>query len=623
MSKKISAIILAAIIALSMLVLASCNQKTEEKVDISTTLTVDDSFVGKRTMVMTFPQSVIKTGSDAETNLEKVVQKYCPNALTPSKGYSDGKIQYSFELAFESKQEYIEKTSRILGAQSLVSFSHPNTIMTQGWKLEENFRSEQLLTDWISQGAKTEGFSGLEFKVEEKATSVSLNDDTQRSEPVISVNCLEGYPLQRIRIQTVKKKGSYDDSKIYYDRTIIFTIAQSTFDSDSENIRKYFTDNTPPASSAEWPISNNSYNYTIKFKNLDQSQMRSYTQKLLHTEYGEVDYMDRSIGSTILAEQNSYNEELDFSNYIGNNSTNVPIEYLYSVSGTTELSECQLYEDGTWRIAGDFLEENQYGKLSAIKYNGSYMKLRINDGKQYKAASIEIETVPLEADNLRKTITLKYDRGAGGDEASDYAKSFMEHLGFGAVQSVINNECMCTFTTSGAPEALNETFTMIFSGKNSTKFSSEGQFMSLRTMKNYKDHLDLSSVMIGKNAETPVYYKLSAQSGDIVKSFSYTSETSTDKADLSKTEDGAVSLLLTGTEFDVEFNVTSPNMSDIIFFSIISGIIVLIAVVLILIVRNKPLPYSALGGGYSSQGLPGAKSSLATVKKQKNTIKKK
>ena len=623
MSKKISAIILAAIIALSMLVLASCNQKTEEKVDISTTLTVDDSFVGKRTMVMTFPQSVIKTGSDAETNLEKVVQKYCPNALTPSKGYSDGKIQYSFELAFESKQEYIEKTSRILGAQSLVSFSHPNTIMTQGWKLEENFKSEQLLTDWISQGAKTEGFGGLEFKVEEKATSVSLNDDTQRSEPVISVNCLEGYPLQRIRIETVKKKGSYDDSKIYYDRTIIFTIAQSTFDSDSENIRKYFTDNTPPASSAEWPSSNNSYNYTIKFKNLDQSQMRSYAQKLLHTEYGEVDYMDRSIGSTILAEQNSYNEELDFSNYIGNNSTNVPIEYLYSVSGTTELSECQLYEDGTWRIAGDFLEENQYGKLSAIKYNGSYMKLRINDGKQYKAASIEIETVPLEADNLRKTITLKYDRGAGGDEASDYAKSFMEHLGFGAVQSVINNECMCTFTTSGAPEALNETFTMIFSGKNSTKFSSEGQFMSLRTMKNYKDHLDLSSVMIGKNAETPVYYKLSAQSGDIVKSFSYTSETSTDKADLSKTEDGAVSLLLTGTEFDVEFNVTSPNMSDIIFFSIISGIIVLIAVVLILIVRNKPLPYSALGGGYSSQGLPGAKSSLATVKKQKNTIKKK
>lgn len=623
MSKKISAIILAAVMLLAVLSITACRSQTEEKVDIKTSLTVDDSFVGKRTMVMTFPQSVIKTGSESETNLEKVVQKYCPNALTPSKGYSGGDIQYSFELSFESKQEYIEKTSRILGAQSLVSFSHPNTIMTQGWKLEENFSSEKLLTDWIAQGAKSEGFSGLDFKVQEDKASVSLNDDTQSSDPVISVNCLDGYPLQRIRIETVKKKGSYDDTKIYYDRTIIFTIAQSTFDSDSENIRKYFTENTPPASSAEWPISNNSYNYTVRFKNLDQSQMRSYTQKLLHTEYGEVDYMDKSVGSTILAEQNAYNEELDFSNYIGNNSTNVPVEYLYSVSGTTELSECQLYEDGVWKIAGDFLEENQYGKMSAIKYGGSYMKLRINDGKQYKAASVEIETVPLEDDNLRKTVTLKYDRGAGGDEASEYAKSYMEHLGFGAVQSVINNECMCTYTASGTPEALNETFTKIFSGKNTTKFSSEGQFMTLRTMKHYKDHLDLSSVMIGKNAETPVFYKIAAQSGDIVKSFSFRSGEVNEHADLSKTEDGAVSMQLSGTEIDVEFSVTSPNMSDIIFFSIISGIFVIIAIVLIFIVKNKPLPVTAIGGGSSSHGLPGSKSGLTTVKKQKTTIKKK
>ena len=623
MFKKISAIMLAVAALLAVFSITACRSRTEEKVDIKTTLTVDDSFVGKRTMVMTFPQSVIKTGSETETNLEKVVQKYCPNALTPSKGYSEGNIQYSFELSFESKQEYIEKTSRILGAQSLVSFSHPNTVMTQGWKLEENFSSEKLLTDWISLGARNEGFGGLEFNVQEENTAVSLNDDTQSSGPVISVNCLDGYPLQRIRIETVKKKGSYDDSKIYYDRTIIFTIAQSTFDSDSENIRKYFTENTPPTASAEWPISNNSYNYTVRFKNIDQSQMRSYTQKLLHTEYGEVEYMDKSVGSTILAEQNAYNEELDFSNYIGNNGTNVPIEYLYSVSGTTELSECQIYEDGAWKIANDFLEENQYGRMSAIGYNGSYMKLKINDGKQYKAASVEIETVPLENDSLRKTVTLKYDRGAGGDEASDYAKSYMEHLGFGAVQSVINDECMCTYTASGTTDALNETFTKIFSGKNTTKFSSESQFMTLRTMKHYKDHLDLSSVMIGKNSETPVYYKIAAQSGDIVKSFSFRSGDVNEHADLSKTEDGAVSMQLAGTEIDVEFNVTSPNMSDIIFFSIISGIFVLIAIVLIFIVKNKPLPSPALGGGGGSQGLPTSKTGITAVKKKNTTIKKK
>ena len=623
LSKKTGVIILAVLTFLSALTFASCNKKTEEKAELSTTLTVDDSFVGKRTIVLTFPQSVIKTGSDAEANLEKVVQKYCPNALTPSKGYSDGRIQYSFELSFESKQEYIEKTSRILGSQTLVSFSHPNTIMTQGWKLEENFTSEQLITDWISSGAKNENFGGLDLDVEESSTTVTLNDDTQTSEPFISVNCLDGYPLQRIRIETVKKKGDYDDSAVYYDRTIIFTIAQSTFDSDSTNIKKYFTENTPTASSAEWPISNNSYNYTVKFRNIDQSQLRSYTQKLLHTEYGEAEYMDKSLGSTILAEQNSYNEELDFSNYIGNNSTNVPIEYVYSVSGNTELSECQLYENGAWRVADDYIEGNTYGKLSAIGYSGSYMKLRINDGKQYKATSVEIETVPLAGEDMRKTITLRYDRTSGGDEASDYAKSYMEHLGFGAVQSVINDECTCTYTASGSAEALNETFTKIFSGKSASKLTSEGQFMSLRTIKHYKDHLDLSSIVIGKNAETPVYYKIAAQSGDIVKSFSYRSEEINEQADLSSSVDGAVSMQIKGTEFDVEFNVTSPNMSDIIFFSIISGIIVIIAVILIFIVKNKPLPSPALGGGSTDSGLPGSKSTLAKSREHKPVIKKK
>ena len=147
--------------------------------------------------------------------------------------------------------------------------------------------------------------------------------------------------------------------------------------------------------------------------------------------------------------------------------------------------------------------------------------------------------------------------------------------------------------------------------------------MTLRTMKHYKDHLDLASVVIGKNSETPVIYKIATQSGDILKSFSYSSETASDKSDLAKNEDGTVSMQLNGTELEIEFNVTSPNMSDIIFFSIISGIFVLIAVILILILRNKPLPAAALGGGSTGQGLPGSKSGLAAVKKQNGTIKKK
>ena len=618
---RISILVILAVI--SALLMPSCKKQEPESVDLQTTLSLSENFSGKRTIVMTFPQSVIKTGSDAETNLEKVVQKYCPNALTPSKGYVDGKIQYSFEMTFKSRQEYIEQTSDILGQQTMVSFSHPNTVMTKGWKIEENFSSAQLLRDWIANGASSEGFDGLSFDTAETRTTVTLNDDTQTSDPVISVNCLDGYPIQRIHIETVKKKGNFNDSETYYDRKVIFTISQSTFDSVHDEIKGYFASVTPSAAAAEWPISNNSYNYTVSFKDINKTELRSYTQKLLHTEYGEAEYLDKAEGSTVLAEQNSFNEELDFSNYIGNNGTNVPVEYVYSVADNTELSECQLYENGSWRVADDFLENNQYGKVSAIKYGGSYMKLRINDGKQYTANSIEIEAAPLDNDNIRKTVTFRFEKGAAGDEAADYTKSYIESLGYGALKDFTDTGYICTYTASGTPENMNEIFTKIFGAKSSSKYSSESKFMTLRTIKRYTDSLDLSSVIIGKNAETPVYYKLTARSGDIIKSFSYKSEGETEKADLSKTENGSVSLQLKGTALELEYSLTSPNMSDIIFFSVASGILVLIAVVMMIVVRKKKLPAAALGGGHKSSGLPGSDNKLATRRKNTSLNKRK
>ena len=618
MKKNLHTIILLTAVFVLLCVLSSCRQEEHEKVDIQTTLSVNNSFAGKRTMVLTFPQSVIKTGSEAETNLEKVIQKYCPNTLTPSKGYYDGKIQYSFEMSFDSAHEYLTKTKDIIGIQTMVNFSNPHNVMTQGWKLEENFQSAQLLLDWITAGAKSENFGGLDFEVEETRTTVSLNDDMQSTTPIISVNCLDGHPIQRIKMVTTREKGVYD-------RSIIFTISQSTFDSIPKEIKEYFSSITDKAAiSAEWLLNtNSSYDYTVKFNDVTLQELSGYTNKLLNTVYGDIEYTDKGAGSTILAEQNSFGETLDFSNYIGNNGTNVPVEYTYSVSGNTELSECQLYENGEWHLADDYLEDNQYSKVSSFKYHGSLMKLRINDGKQYKAASITLESVPLEEDKLQKTITLTFDRSAGGDEASDNAKAFIDSLGYGAVQSVINNECICTYTTSGSPETLNTIFSEILSGKNSMKFTSEGQFMSLRTMKHYTERLDLSALLLGHNAETPVYYRVGAKEGDLIKDFRYTSSENNLQSDLSTAKEGFVLLQLSGTDIGINFDVTSPNVTDIIFCSVIAGIMVLITVIAIFILRSRQPAGPSLSSGSSSPAFGDGEKNLTVRKKPTTNLKKK
>ena len=147
--------------------------------------------------------------------------------------------------------------------------------------------------------------------------------------------------------------------------------------------------------------------------------------------------------------------------------------------------------------------------------------------------------------------------------------------------------------------------------------------MTLRTMKHYRDHLDLSALLLGTNAETPVYYRVAANSGNLIKEFSYSSSENTAQSDLSTIRDGYALLQLKGTDIDVAFNITSPNISDIIFCSVISGILVLIAVAAIFILRSRQLAAPSLGSGSSHASLGGGHSDLAVKKKSSVNLKKK
>ncbi len=603
-----------------LLLLPSCNTNTREDVDIRTSLSVNDSFSGSRTVVLTFPQSVVSAGSEMESNLDKVVQKYCPDSMNYAKNSSDGRISYSFILKFESKHEYETKTSTISGTHTVVSFSNPSSIMAQGWKMEESFQSADLI-GWIRDGADKEGFEGFDFTTSESQTNVILNDDIQTSPPKINVNCLTGHPVQKISMTTVKQKNVFD-------RTISFTISQSTFDSIKDNIASYFKDITDKAAaSAEWKLENNSYIYNVRFNDITMKELSGYTNKLLNTVYGEVDYQDKSVGSTALAEQNSFTETLDFSSYIGNNKGNVPVEYTYSVDGSSELSECQLYDGSEWHAALDLLDTNQYGHVCAIKSTDSHIQLRINDGKQYVASSIDIVSTPLEENKLKKSITFKYDIATGGNEASDYTKSFFQNLNIGAVQSVEGGKNTCTVTFSGTPEELNTKLPTIFGDKNLIKYSSHNQFMMLRTLKHFSDHIDLSSLIVGKNVDTPVYYSLAAENGDIIKTLKYsaknpdTMQEETVTSDLSRGENGTVSMKLISADAAMEFDISTPNVTEIAFCAIIAVILIVLAVILILVFRNRR-SFTALGSGQSSGGLPGGDKELA-VKKNNASMKSK
>ena len=591
---------------MSVLLFASCSPQKTESADIRTTLSIDSSF----------------SGSEGESNLDKVVQKYCPDYMSYAKNTSNGKISYSFMLAFSSAHEYVQKTTELHGAKTIVSFSNPTTVMAHGWKLEESFQSSDLIK-WIDTGAEKEGFTSLKFSTVESQTNVSLNNDIQTSAPHISVNCLEGNPIEKIQFTTLNQKNVFD-------RTIAFTISDSTYSSIKDSISDYFKNITDKAaSSAAWTEENNSHIYTVQFNDVSLKELEGYTNKILNTVYCESEYNDKSFGSTALAEQNSFIETLDFSSYIGNSKGNVPVEFTYSVDGSSELSECQLYDGDEWTPAIDLLDTNQYGHISAIKISDSHVRLKINDGKQYAASSIDINTTPIEDNKLQKSITFKYDIATGGNEASDYTKAYFQKMDIGAVQSVEGGKNTCTVTFSGTPEELNTKITDIFGDKSIIKTTSENQFMMLRTMKHYADHMDLSSLTIGKNVDIPIYYSISTQSGDTVKTFRLiskdltTQKTTETNSDLKRNEDGVINMQFTSSDTDIIFDISSPNITEIVFCIIIAAIEIIIAAVMIILLKRRTVSVG-LNSGTSHSGLPDSHGNqLAARKKQDTAIKKK
>ncbi len=559
---------------ISLLALSSCSPEDAEYVTLKTILTVDSSFSGSRVIQCTFPKSIVEKGSSAETVLDKIVQKYCPSSMNYTKNTVEEQLVYSFELEFTSSTNYTEKVTEIIGSTASLSFSNPSTVLTTGWKLEESFDSIQLM-QWLYDGIASES-ADLSFELSESSAEASLNGDAQASSTsAISINTLTGYPIQKISVDTLNK-GSV------YDRTFVFVISLTTFDELGDTLTDYFDEITDSAaSSAEWILENNAYNYTVKFTDVTAKELEGYTNKLLNTVYSDISYEDSSTGSTPLAEQNKFTETLDFSSYLGNSNSNVTVEYTYSISDSADLGECMFYINGSWVAASDyidtdsFLDTNKYGSVVAFRSTDSTLTLEITDGTQYQASSIDFTVIPVENGVISKTITFRYDLTDGGAEACAYAASYFQNINIGAVQTVENGEALCSITFSGSSDEINTKIPDILSSGNTLTQNQLSTLISLRSVTQYTDYIDLSQLLVGVNESTPVHYYI-VQDGVVIKSFKSTSSDSGEETVSTLEPDGdtnVISLTLTGTRNYVSYEISTLDLSSAVAVCIISFIL--------------------------------------------------
>ena len=573
--------------AAALILLCSCSSPQPEKAEYSTALSVSSSFVGERTFSVTYPKSVVSPDSDTAETLERIIKTNCPPSLIYEKSVSSGNIKYTFTLSFSSLSDYNTQLTELLGSRPVITFANPKTVLTKGWRIQESFQSAQLL-EWLTNAAHNENIHTFDIPFEETSTTVAFGSENASTTPVISVNNLTGSPIASIKINTVNKGETYD-------RTFVFRISQTTFDSLGDKISSYFRSVTDTSASSDWQIEEGMYSYTVRFIDITLKQLEGYTNRLLSSVYGDVEYIDKTVGNDPLSFQNSYTETLDFSNYVSDNNTDVTVEYVYSVVGGSELDNCRIYRDFQWITAESVTAENNPGKIVAVSEKTPTLTLRINDGKQYVPKLINITLTPLDNELLQKSYSFIYPISSGGYEASNYTASYFREHGLNPEESSENDTASCTISFTGTAGELNMKITDIFGDNNLISFSSEVPFMTLRTLKNIEDTVDLSALLTGKNVDTPVTYTLVSRDGEKSENLILTYESSDEENYAETNDDGNLYILLGSSKATLKSAVSVPNVTDIIVFFTISIIIILAAVAVIFFLRNQKLPIVSKG----------------------------
>jgi len=146
--------------------------------------------------------------------------------------------------------------------------------------------------------------------------------------------------------------------------------------------------------------------------------------------------------------------------------------------------------------------------------------------------------------------------------------------------------------------------------------------MTLRTKKIIDDTVDLSSLLVGENIDTPVNYIVQPADGELAESLTLQYIDSEDKVECEPDKNGRYSFTISNTEAKLSFVVSAPNIADIIIFCIIGLILVLTAVGIMLYMRSRVKNTPELPASESRPVLNEGKKRTSAIIRRKKTEEK-
>lgn len=565
--KKSLSLILAAIVVLSTLALTACSVQTAKAESL---MEIDENFAGHRSITVKYPLDA-HIDELTDTLLSSNPLKDSTSSTFEYLGVAQDGYTFVMDIVFSSHEDYISQVSALLGRHVTSYVSQPDSVLTSGTRMVEDFDVSELIA-WMSNvSLQNEDTKAIEYDC--TVNTVSIDGTVFNTSSTIDINERKGKPINSIVIETTNLKDGT------YDRTVTFSIPNDTYLELTGSIEQYFATNTSEkAQYCDFTSQGTAWEYKVIFKSLTIEEMAEYTAMLLDTDEDTLFYGDKDNSSTPLSEGLLFEESFDTFSFMNSDGESVQLQYKYALPTKTTHGDGTVFYDGKWNTIGAWQDG-----IYSVSVDTDTFDIRIPDGIQYAINGIDTTLEVVDVDNFIRTTDFLYSKTQGMDGML-YAKDFFEQRGATVVTDEDDDNLICSVVCQGSSAQITDELTQYFGSGNFMAYTTKDTAFSLSQKTQLTDYVNLSYMLNSTNANRPITYTVVSSSDENIK------DLGSDSGDSVKDSDDTDMLTVNvdGGQGTVVYNGKIPNTKNIIIFSIVSLLIVLgvVSVVVYIVYRR-------------------------------------
>lgn len=562
------------IIIMSMLVLTSCSGDVAK---VESVLEIDSSFCGHRSITIKYPLSCDVDELEQKLSSENPLADI-ENARFEYLGVQQDGYTFFVDVSFSSRDEYKTRMTQLVGRDVSVYLSQPNTVFASGTRMTEDFDVSDIISWIVNISQENSDTSAVGFDY--SANSVVINSELFSTGSTTDIYQLDGKPINSISIETTNQKDGT------YDRSITFSIPNSTYNTLTGSIESYFSRITADgADYAGWTGKGSSWEYQVIYKSVDIDTMAKNTAMLLCTDSEYAFYGDKNNSGTPLSEGLTFEESFDTFGYIGTDSGGVKLEYKYALPTKTTHGDGTLLDFGKWTAVGVW-EDGVY----TLQPESDHIDIRIPDGIQYTINGIRFNLDVVDNNSFVRTTEFLYSKTQGYD-GMNFAKRYFLKKGAQVECTQDDDNLICKVTCSGTAAEITDQLVDYFGSGNYMSYTSHNSPLSLSTKTKMTEYVNLGYMLNSINANRPISYTVSSDCNENIVSLVC------DKSDANYSELGNSVLtveLSSGIE-TIVYEGNIPNTVNIIIYSVVCTLMLsatVVIVVLMMIKRRKKSKHS-------------------------------